>query len=141
MFIKKFITWKVSIFKVFLVRIQSKCRKIWTRKIRILFTLINTLKWVFKNNGYPKNFIDLLIHQKKKLNYLSKIKSLKVRMLQLVFALPYAGKSFLDLRSRLTRTTEENITSLSLMLFQDPPANLVTCLDSRILSRKKCSWE
>ena len=66
--------------------------------------------------------------------------SLKVRKLQLVCVLPNTGKSFLDLRSRLTRMTEKNIPLVSLMLFQDSPADLVTCLD-KITSRKKYSLE
>ena len=103
-------------------------------------TVINTLRWAFKNNGYPKNFIDLYI--KKNLNKLfvkNKV-SLKVRKLQLVCVLPNTGKSFLDLRSRLTRMTEKNIPLVSLMLFQDSPADLVTCLN-KIPSRKKYSLE
>ena len=49
--------------------------------------------------------------------------------LQLVCVLPYTGKYSFDLRARLRNTIKKNIYSVSLMLFLDPLADLVTCLD------------
>ena len=70
---------------------------------------INTLKSVFKSNGYPKNFIDLCIKIfLDKLLVKNKV-SLAFPELQLVYVLSYTCKSFFDLRTRLRRTIEENV--------------------------------
>ena len=75
---------------------------------------ISYLKSVFKNNGYPRKFIDSCmirildkLFAKNKLNF-------AVPKLQLVCALPYTGKSSLDLRARLRHTIEKYVPSCKL---------------------------
>ena len=66
-------------------------------------------KSAYKNNGFPKNFIDSCVkHFLDKLFVKNKV-SLTVPKLQLVCVMPYTGKSSLDLRARLRRTIEKNI--------------------------------
>ena len=103
---------------------------------------ISSLKSVFKSNDYPKNFTDSCIkHFLYKLFDKNKV-SLIVPKLQLLCLLPYTGKSSLDLRARFRYMIEKNMYhSVTLMLFLDPLADLVTCLDSKIPSRKKSSLE
>ena len=81
----------------------------------------------------PKNFL---------INYLAKIKvSLIIPKLKLMCVLLYTDKSSLDLKACFRHMIEKNISFVSLMLFLDPFADLVTCLDSEIPLRKKSSLE
>ena len=84
---------------------------------------ISSMKSVFKSNGYPKNFIDNKV-------------ILTVPKLQLVCMLPYTSKPSLDLRARLRCAIDRKYHSVNLILFLDPLAELVNCLDSNTSSRK-----
>ena len=75
-----------------------------------------------------KDFLDKL--------FLKNKVSFTVTNLQLVNVLPYTGKSSLYLRARLRRTIEKIYHSVSLMLFLDSLADLVTCINLKIPSRK-----
>ena len=70
---------------------------------------INTLKSVFKNNGYPKKLIDSRIKKFLDKLFVKNGVSLTVPKLQLVCALPCTGKSSFDLRVRVRHTTEKDM--------------------------------
>ena len=103
---------------------------------------INTLKSVFKSNSYPNNLIDLCFK-----NFLDKVfarikVSFTVPKLQLVYMLSCSGKSSFNFRALLRRTVETKICHfVSLMLFLDPLADLVSSLNWKIPVRKKSTLE
>ena len=67
---------------------------------------IDKLKTIFKNNGYPKKFIDLCIKASKK---------------ELTCVLPFIGKKSLQLRTCLVNSIENNLKSCKLkVIFQSP---------------------
>ena len=80
-----------------------------------------------------QSFVDKLFG-KNKMGFL-------VPKLQLVSMLPNTGESSLDLRARLRHTIEKIYHSVNSVLFLDPIANSVTCLDSKSPSRKKSSLD
>ena len=70
-----------------------------------------TLKSIFKHNYYPKNFVNQCI--KKFLNklFIKKDLNFMVPKRELTFALPYLGKLSFDLRTRLRRNIERDLSN------------------------------
>ena len=79
------------------------------------------LKDIFKRNGYPGNFIDACI--KRYLNQVfidKKIYALAPKK-ELVCVLPFIGKKSLQLRSKLVKSVQNNLSFCHLkVLFQSP---------------------
>ena len=82
---------------------------------------ILNLKDIFKRNGYPCNFIDVCI--KRFLNYVfidKKIYALAPKK-ELVCVLPFIGKKSLQLRSKLVKSVQNNLSFCHLkVVFQSP---------------------
>ena len=70
---------------------------------------ISSLKSVFKSNDYPKNFIYSSIKHFLDKLFVKNKASFAAPKLQLVYVLPYTGKSSLDLRTCLRRKIGKNI--------------------------------
>ena len=114
---------------------------VWKSFIRKL-VLCSSLKTVFKSNGYPKNFFDSWIKHFLDKLFVKNKESLTVPKLQLVYVLLYTGKFHLDLRAHVWDARFRKLYhSVNSMLLLDTLADLVTCLDSKILSWKKLSLE
>ena len=82
---------------------------------------ILNLKDIFKRNGYPANFIDVCI--KRYLNQVfidKKIYALAPKK-ELVCVLPFIGKKSLQLRSKLVKSVQNNLSFCHLkVVFQSP---------------------
>ena len=82
---------------------------------------ILNLKDIFKRNGYPCNFIDVCIERF--LNYVfidKKIYALAPKK-ELVCVLPFIGKKSLQLRSKLVKSVQNNLSFCHLkVVFQSP---------------------
>ena len=82
---------------------------------------ILNLKDIFKRNGYPGNFIDACI--KRYLNQVfidKKIYALAPKK-ELVCVLPFIGKKSLQLRSKLVKSVQNNLSFCHLkVVFQSP---------------------
>ena len=102
---------------------------------------IPNLKNIFNRNGYPCNFIDIC--NKRFLNYVfidKKIYALAPKK-ELVCVLPFIGKKSLQLRSKLVKSVQNNLSFCHLKVVFQSPYKLHTLfsfkdtLDKKIRSR------
>ena len=95
---------------------------------------ILNLKDIFKRNGYPGNFIDACI--KRYLNQVfidKKIYALAPKK-ELVCVLPFIGKKSLQLRSKLVKSIQNNLSFCHLKVVFQSPYKCHTKIDTKIRS-------
>ena len=98
---------------------------------------ILNLKDIFKRNGYPYNFIDVCI--KRFLNKIFRDKKLYALApkKELVCVLPFIGKKSLQLRSKLVKSVQNNLSFCHLKIVFQSPRKLCTLFRFKDTFNKK----
>ena len=118
-------------------------------RLCFFFQEIEPLKSIFKQNNYPKNFVNQNIKNYFNKLFIQKDLNFTVPKRELTFGLPYLRKLWFDLRTRLRRTLERDLPYWKLKLvfrskcrlntlfrFKDP---LEKKIRSGIIYRYTCS--
>ena len=98
---------------------------------------ILNLKNIFKRNGYPHNFIDVCF--KRFLNKIFRDKKVyaPARKKELVCVLPFIGKKSLQLRSKLVKSVQNNLSFCHLKVVFQFPRKLCTLFRLKDTFNKK----
>ena len=70
---------------------------------------IDKLKTIFKNNGYPKSFVDFCIKKYLDNVFIKKKVVLKASKKEMICVLLFLGKKSMQLRTRLVNSIESNL--------------------------------
>ena len=82
---------------------------------------IDKVNTIFKNNGYPKGFVDLCIKKYLDKVFIKKEVVLKASKEKLICALPFIGNKSLQLRTPLVNSIDNNLKFCKLkVIFQSP---------------------
>ena len=82
---------------------------------------IDKFKTIFKNNSYPKSFVDFCIKQYLNKVFIKKKVVLKASKKELICILPFLGKKSMQLSTRLVNSIESNLKFCKLKaIFQSP---------------------
>ena len=75
----------------------------------LLYQEIDKLKTIFKDNGYPKSFVDLCIKKYLDKVFIKKDVVLKASKKELIYVLPFIGNKALELKICLVDSIEKNL--------------------------------
>ena len=100
---------------------------------------IPNLKDIFKRNGYPGNFIDVCIKRYLNQVFINKKIYAFAPKKELVCLLPFIGKKSLQLRSKLVKSVQNNLSLSHLKVVFQSPYKLHTFRFKDTLNKKICS--
>ena len=110
---------------------------------------IETLKSILKRNSYPNNLVSHCIKKLSNKLFVQRDLNFTVPKRELICVLPYLGKASLDLRTKLRRTIERNLTFCKLKIIFRSKCRLNTLfhfkdslekkIRSGIIYRYRCS--